>query len=116
MPRIRPLSPGGPVRISDIGAHLLAMGLPGRPCARRPGSAQALDFAVPARVLADLNRLVEPTPPLVVPLGSMREPRCEVVLTIAMECAQATRSHEIPGGALHQITEIYPDAQVVTLG
>ena len=84
------------------------MGLPGRQSALRQGWGQALDFAVPARVLADLNRLVEPTPPLVVPLGSMREPRYEVVLTIAMECAQATRSHEIPGGALHQITELYP--------
>src|SRR5690606_37865362 len=40
MPRIRPLSPDGQVMISDIGAHLLEMGLPGRQSARRQGWGQ----------------------------------------------------------------------------
>ena len=40
MPRIRPLSPDGQVMISDIGAHLLEMGLPGRQSAERQGWGQ----------------------------------------------------------------------------
>jgi hypothetical protein len=40
MSRIRPLSPDGQVMISDMCAHLLGMGLPGRQSAGRQGWGQ----------------------------------------------------------------------------